>query len=92
VQWAGLFEYCGVLTEDVDDVFAAVSGHLVGIADGFGNLLTAVDSLQGEDLAQVHVRVEPALLQALVKSFGVFAQLQEALQFFVFACAFPLGQ
>ncbi len=50
----------------------------MGVTNGFSDLSTTVRSLQGKDFANVHVGVEPTLLQALIEGFGVFAQLQEA--------------
>ena len=63
-----------------------------GLIRPLDDLIAAVHPLQGEDLAHVYVGIEPALLQALVKSFGMFAQLQKALQLLVSACTLSLSE
>lgn len=67
------------LAEHVDDVFAAVSVDLMGVAEGLGDLLAGVSAFEGEDFAQVRGRVKPSFLQAQVEGFGVEAELEEAL-------------
>ena len=43
VQRSGFDEGAFALAEQVDDVFAAVGGDLMGVADGFGDLLSGED-------------------------------------------------
>jgi len=79
VQRPGFDQWSFALTEQVDDVFAAVGFDLVRVADGFGDLRTGVNAFKCDDFTQVRRRVESAFLQAVVKGFGVFSELEEAL-------------
>ena len=92
VQGAGFGQLALALLQDVGDVFAAVGVVVVGILEGPGDFVRAVDFDQGEDFLDVMAGVEPALLELLVIFGSLRAQTQEAGQQLLFTGLLALGQ
>jgi hypothetical protein len=74
--WFGQLAFS--LLQNVGDVLATVGVILVGILNGAGDLVGAVDLNQGEDLLDVMTGIEPPLLELLVIFRRLRAQTREA--------------